>query len=321
MRKLNSFLARGFCFAIGLKDKMNDQKENQEVTLSDPYYGLVVVPSFLVPFLEAPEFQRLRRTKMGMRSVVYPAANTTRFEHSVGVMHLAGKVLSHLRVNPNGIGARLLKLASLYHDVGHASKLSHRLDDYLLERKITTDDHEARSCQVLTKVNARLGFPFTVDEIACACMMITGNHVIDNDSIGFPTWFYKILHQPDRSLVDIDRLDYLQRDGPPCGLPSMRPDFAIHCMAIEEGTGDLCFSDKFDADEINTLRHRLHRTCYKHPKVEAVANIYIETLARVVDLKEMFENDRWLELTDDWLEFTLRNLAPDVMRLIDTREF
>ena len=61
--------------------------------IKDCIYSYVKVSDLCEAFLDQPEFQRLRRIKqLGNVSKVYPSATHTRFEHSIGVMHLAGKV-------------------------------------------------------------------------------------------------------------------------------------------------------------------------------------------------------------------------------------
>ena len=63
-------------------------------------------------------FQRLRRLKqLALASLVYPGATHSRFEHSIGAFHLAGKIAGALDVDPSE--GRLLRLAALLHDIGH----------------------------------------------------------------------------------------------------------------------------------------------------------------------------------------------------------
>src|SRR3989338_10430063 len=85
-------------------------------TIRDVIYGEISLPSLCVAFMDTPEFQRLRRVKqLGMVHYVYPSATGTRFEHSIGVCILAGRLVDQLQqfvclapVNPYSIDKVLL---------------------------------------------------------------------------------------------------------------------------------------------------------------------------------------------------------------------
>lgn len=97
-------------------------------TIKDSVHGHIDVSGVPRQLLDTPPVQRLRRIKqLGTASLVYPSANHTRFEHSLGVYHLARRATTHLE----GVSAReatRLQVAALLHDIGH-TPFSHNIED------------------------------------------------------------------------------------------------------------------------------------------------------------------------------------------------
>src|SRR5689334_3314525 len=101
--------------------------------IRDPIHGFITVNEWEREIIISPIFQRLRRIRqLGWTEMVYPGANHTRFEHSLGVMHTATRMFdaattkgmtSLLAHNFNEDGLRrervLVRLAALMHDLGH----------------------------------------------------------------------------------------------------------------------------------------------------------------------------------------------------------
>src|SRR3989344_7627502 len=136
--------------------------------IKDCIYRFITVPELCEKFINTVEFQRLRHIKqLGLSFYVCPGAVHTRFEHCVGVMHLAGKVVDKLRIAEKSavISERekeLVQLAGVLHDVGHVA-FSHLFDYILKEEKEEKDKiipelstHEMRSVLILNRINSRL---------------------------------------------------------------------------------------------------------------------------------------------------------------------
>src|SRR5262245_55477186 len=97
--------------------------------LRDPVHGDIELTSDEVRILDTPEFQRLRGIKqLGTAYLVYPGATHTRFEHSIGCVHMTDRLLDAVNKNAHGAGLpspvspgdrRILRLAALLHDVTH----------------------------------------------------------------------------------------------------------------------------------------------------------------------------------------------------------
>ena len=130
---------------------MNDFK-----VINDPVFGFIRVPrGLLLDIVKHPLFQRLSRIKqLGMASVVYPGAQHTRFQHSLGAFHLMSEAI--LSLQQKGIfifdsEAEALKAAILMHDIGHGP-FSHVLEHTL----ISGISHEEISIMMMEQINRQM---------------------------------------------------------------------------------------------------------------------------------------------------------------------
>ena len=169
---------------------MNDYK-----VINDPVFGFIKVPrGLLLDIVKHRLFQRLSRIKqLGMASVVYPGAQHTRFQHSLGAFHLMSEAI--LSLQQKGIfifdsEAEALKAAILLHDVGHGP-FSHVLEHTL----ISGISHELISLMMMEEMNREMQGRLTL-----------AIKIFKDD---YPKRF---LHQLISSQLDMDRLDYLRRD-------------------------------------------------------------------------------------------------------------
>jgi uncharacterized protein len=84
----------------------------------DPIHGFIYREPHEQDIVDSKAFQRLRRLKqLALANLVYPGANHTRFEHSLGAFHIAGRIATRLQISPSD--SRLIRLAALLHDIGH----------------------------------------------------------------------------------------------------------------------------------------------------------------------------------------------------------
>ncbi len=100
--------------------------------IRDPIYGFITPNETEFKIINTKIFQRLRRIKqLAMAYLVYPGANHTRFDHSVGVYHLASLMADKLLPSKqNEERRRIVRLAALLHDIGHGP-FSHVSEDIL----------------------------------------------------------------------------------------------------------------------------------------------------------------------------------------------
>ncbi|MDE1798217.1 MAG: HD domain-containing protein [Candidatus Micrarchaeota archaeon] len=112
------------------------------ITIRDPVHGPIEFTPVEQRLLDSPDFQRLRGIKqLAMAHLVYPGAHHTRFEHSIGTLHLADAMASRLRLSEDE-RARL-RLSALLHDVGHIA-FSHEAEEVTAPR---LGDHEKMGAQ------------------------------------------------------------------------------------------------------------------------------------------------------------------------------
>lgn len=222
--------------------------------VKDCIYGYVTIPNLCYKFLDVLELQRLRRIKqLGNAHRVYQSATHTRFEHSIGVMHLAGVLAKHLAVEEKYIP--LIQLAGLYHDVGHMP-YSHLFDRILeiTKPKNILLEHEDRSIDTFLKVSKRLGI-LTDEENKFVCACIKGEFLEDN-----PPFYFQIVC----STIDVDKLDYLCRDAYHTGMPSFQSNYILNNTFVLDGK--LAYKKKayIDIKNMFETREKMHELVYQH---------------------------------------------------------
>jgi len=168
---------------------------NKKKIINDPVYGFISVPTELIfDLIEHPYFQRLRYIKqLGMTHLVYPGALHTRFHHALGAMHLMGLAIETLCNKGHQITdeeEEAVTIAILLHDIGHGP-FSHALEETIVE----DISHEDISTQLMTKLNAQFD-----GRLSMAIEIFNG------------TYPKKFLHELVSGQLDMDRMDYLNRD-------------------------------------------------------------------------------------------------------------
>ena len=239
-------------------------------------------------FIDTPEFQRLRTTKqLGMTSYLYPGATHTRFEHSIGVSHLAGELCQQLHERQPELGITkkdilCVSLAGLCHDLGHGpfSHMFENVINRLLPPGSPTFHHEIISVKMVRLIADRLqsqvaAAGLTQNDINFIVLMISGLKPgkpwpSDVGRSSSKRFLVDIVANK-RNGIDVDKLDYFIRDSVMCyGRASV--DCQIKrligsCRAIEhEGEMQLCWEEKMASSlgDIFSLRARLHKYCYQH---------------------------------------------------------
>lgn len=168
---------------------------NKTVLFNDPIYGFITVKSELIlSIIEHPYFQRLRRIRqLGMTHLVYSGAHHTRFHHALGAMHLTMQAMEVIRSKGHLITDEEYEAAAiavLLHDIGHGP-FSHALEDSI----VPEISHEELSELFMNRLNN------IFDGKLFLALEIFRNK--------YPK---KFLHQLVSSQLDMDRMDYLNRD-------------------------------------------------------------------------------------------------------------
>src|SRR3972149_6979956 len=102
--------------------------------IRDPIYGFIFPTKPEFEIIDTPIFQRLKNIKqLALTNLVYPSANHTRFEHSIGVLHITSLMSEKLLPGKeNEEKRRLIRLSALLHDIGHGP-FSH-VSEYILKK-------------------------------------------------------------------------------------------------------------------------------------------------------------------------------------------
>ena len=163
--------------------------------INDPIFGFINIPHGLIlDIVEHPLMQRLTRIRqLGLTSMVYPSAQHTRFQHSLGAYHLMSEAIATLTQKGVFIfdsEAEAAGAAILMHDIGHGP-FSHVLERTL----ISGISHEEISLLLMEQVNREMN-----GRLNLALKIFKDE---------YPK---KYLHQLISSQLDMDRLDYLRRD-------------------------------------------------------------------------------------------------------------
>lgn len=168
---------------------------NKLKIINDPLYGFITIPyGIIFDLIEHPYFQRLRRIKqLGSTNLVYPGAYHTRFHHAIGCLHLMVNAIEVLRskgIEITDEEATGVCIAILLHDIGHGP-FSHALETAI----INNNQHEEISIIFMNFLNKELPGKL--------------NLAIEI----FKNQYHKLfLHQLVSGQLDMDRLDYLNRD-------------------------------------------------------------------------------------------------------------
>lgn len=167
--------------------------------IKDPVHGYIEVPAEILPLVDSPALQRLHHIRqLGFAYLVYPGANHTRFEHSLGAMHLASLLCRHL-----GFGTaetRTICCAALLHDIGHGP-YSHASERLMQEYTQFSHDDIREQLKEPILVKQLEKNSISPDEVAA---LISGSHR-----------YAGIIHGD----LDVDRMDYLLRDAHYTGAP------------------------------------------------------------------------------------------------------
>lgn len=168
---------------------------NKRKIINDPVHGFINIPVDLIfDLIEHPVFQRLRRIKqLGLTYYVYPGATHTRFQHTLGAVHLMNQAITHLRLKHIEISPEeeeAVLAAILLHDIGHGP-FSHALEHSLIHDFSHEDLSEYLMENLNKEFNGKLDLAI---------------HIFNNQ------YHKKFLHQLVSSQLDMDRMDYLKRD-------------------------------------------------------------------------------------------------------------
>lgn len=243
--------------------------------INDPVFGFIKIPGgLLMDIVNHPTIQRLSRIKqLGLASMVYPGAQHTRFQHSLGAFHLMSEAI--LSLSQKGVfifdsEAEAVQAAILLHDIGHGP-FSHVLENTLIQGI----SHEEISLFLMKEMNKDLGGRLTL--------------AINIFEDKYPKAF---LHQLISSQLDMDRLDYLCRDSFFTGVAEgkIASDRIIKMLDVREDRLMVQAKGIYSIENYLTSRRLMYWQVYLHKTAVACEKILINILKRAKTLQLNGEN-------------------------------
>mgnify|MGYP006096624467 CR=1 FL=1 len=267
---------------------------NKNKVIFDVIHGFIEVDDITLSIIDTPEFQRLRNIKqLGVVHYVFPSANHTRFEHSLGVYYLAGELISNLKKNQPELEIKdkeifLVKIAGLCHDLGHGP-FSHLLDTILGVRS-NFIIHEKRSILILGHIVNKYNIDLSEEDIKFIGDLINP-YDLDFSKIDKNKHFLYEIVSNRRNGIDVDKFDYLKRDTFYLGL-----SFSLDCSRIIKYVrvidGKLSYLDKtyYHILEMYEIRNKLHRQIYKHKTIIGIELSIKDIITKYLDLGILLED-------------------------------
>lgn len=269
-------------------------------TIRDPMHGDILLTDLEIRLLDSRPVQRLRRIRQnGLCFLVYPAMNSTRFEHSLGVMYLAGVMAETLKLDEKD----LLRVAGLLHDIGHGP-LSHTSDTLMESFGIT---HEKNTAKIIG------------EELAGTL----GEYDISSEEVSDLVLGRSRLSEIISSEIDADKMDYLMRDsyyaGVAYGVIDVERIISSFMMV-----GDEIIVSEEDLAVIESLlisRNLMYQTVYRH-HTKRIAECMIREALLQVSKSDDFSIEDYVRMDDTGMFTLLRTsegYPKDVIGRLDER--
>lgn len=248
--------------------------------IADPVHKSIRFSQVEKEVIDTPTFQRLRRIRqLAGAHLVYPSAQHSRFEHSLGAMHVAGLaaecLLSKGYIDHADV-VQDLRLAALLHDIGHGP-FSHLFEEVLEYRRKTS--HEEMGKRIITGT-----------EVADV-LSKHGHSTEQTCRLSFTPAKVTFLNEIISGALSADIMDYLPRDGLFTGAEYAKVDYHRIVSSLEVSDNRLAI-DKSALNSLESMlisRYQMFKAVYFHKTVRA---------AEVMLVNAMIAADESLELTD-----------------------
>jgi uncharacterized protein len=277
------------------------------ITIRDPLWDTIRIDTIAQRIIDTSTYQRLRYIKqLGHAHLVYPGATHTRFDHAVGVYHLARRAL-HVLEERGGlervdeVSCRVIPLAALLHDVGHYP-FSHALEE--LEATSIPGHHEELVGRFLEQ-----------DHVAEALGAVSADAVrrIEDLIRGRSA-------NPLQGLVsgslDLDKIEYLKRDAHFCGVPygDVDVDRLLHALLLLEdpqtGRLEVGVREKGVAalESLLFAKYQMFRNVYWHHAVRAATVLYKRVVGDALQHR-LITGEELVGATDEGIMYLLESRA------------
>jgi len=272
-------------------------------TIKDSVHDHIELTGVAQELLDTPPVQRLRRiNQLGTVVLVYPSANHTRFEHSLGVYYLADRALDHLGIE--GQQAERVRAGALLHDIGHCP-YSHNIEELIYRH--TGKYHDE------------------VHELICEgpVARVLADHGLNPDNIAGLVAGEGQLGQLVSGELDVDRMDYLVRDAHHTGVPYGTIDHERLIRELRFVDGDLVLDEGNvqTAESLLLARALMNPTVYQHHVARIAKSMLRRATEQALDAGAI-SPEKLRRMDDHSLHATLRNCpeSEEFARLLDNRD-
>ena len=258
----------------------------------DPIHDFIRIYDHELAIIDNPIFQRLRRIRqLSGAHLTYPSAQHTRFEHSLGVLHIASQAGQALK--EKGIlkqdQIEILRLAGLLHDIGHGP-FSHLFEEIIQQKKIS---HEDFGKNIILK--STIGD--TLSKNGFDKRTIT--------KIAFGDSKYQYMNEIVSGALSADMMDYLLRDGYFTGAEHAKIDHKRLTQSLDVHKKKLALerSALYSFESMMHSRYQMFKAVYFHKTVRAAEVMLLEAL-RLSDDEfgfTSFNIDEYTKLTDEYV--------------------
>jgi len=290
----------------------------------DPIHGHIDIDVISIKIIDTPEFQRLRYIKqLGNVSYVYPSACHNRFEHSIGVYYLAGKLINTLKNNQPELNITSqdilnVKIAGLCHDLGHGP-FSHLFDNYISKGCGTYSNHEKRSELILEYIINKYEIDINQDNINTIKKMINPT----KEDLGFKFQIVSNL----KTGLDVDKFDYIKRDTFYLGI-NYNCEYLRIINYAKVINDNICYPNKLINSIYNIYysRFRLHNEVYLHPVCKSIDLMIMDLLTVNPKFLKEFKNsidnpETFCKYTDHILTYLkFGNFNTNLLQKIELRQ-
>jgi hypothetical protein len=235
--------------------------------IRDPIHGDIFLSELEMMIVDSREFQRLRRIKqLGMTHIVYPSANHTRFEHSLGAMHVASRIANKLELSNED--AVKLRIGALLHDIGHGP-LSHTSEE-LLDRYMGLS-HEDITMELIKNSDMSIVIKdagLRPEEISSLILGRGGR-----------------LGRLISSELDVDRMDFLVRDAHHTGVAYgiIDLDRLVNTLTIYEDSVAITEGGLHAVEALLMARLLMTPTVYLHHTSRIADAMFLKMMERAID--------------------------------------
>lgn len=285
---------------------------HKHLEIVDPIHDFIRINSPELMVIDTPTFQRLRRIRqLAGAHLVYPSAQHSRFEHSLGVMHLAGSAANVLKDKGflSSDDVSNVRLAGLLHDIGHGP-FSHLFEEVLERKKKISHEEIGKKLILETEVGDSISKSGFDKKFLSELAFGNSKHLFMNEIIS--------------GGLSADIMDYLPRDGYFTGAEHAKIDFRriIQSLGVYEKKLSLDKSALYSFESMMISRYQMFKAVYFHKTVRSAEVMLLESMSLADDELGFtnFDPDIFIQLTDEFVISRLIMMSPKSAEIKKARQ-